>query len=151
MKKYILSILCMMAATMAAYAQNAILEEENNKVEVGNNGDFYIHTLQRKITLLNSKAEDYSDIHLTLNKMCETLGSFSGTITDKNGNVIRKIKKSELQKTEYSSDLASDYYTLYLDITPSTYPVTINYEYQLAVKVSLFFLISIHRINTKCL
>ncbi len=138
MKKYILSILCMMAATMAAYAQNAILEEENNKVEVGNNGDFYIHTLQRKITLLNSKAEDYANIQLQLNKMCETLGSFSGTITDKNGNVIRKIKKSELQRTEYSSELASDAYVLYLDITPSTYPVTVNYEYQITCRKSFF-------------
>ena len=53
---------------------------------------------------------------------------FAGTAS---GNVIRKIKKSELKITEYSDGLVSDDYYYFFEYTPSRYPVTITYEWEI--------------------
>ena len=59
----------------------------------------------------------------------DKLTSFKGVVTDATGRVIRKLKESELQRTEYSPYLAIDDYKMYLDYTPPVYPVTIRYEW----------------------
>lgn len=56
---------------------------------------------------------------------------FSGEVRDASGNVIRKIKKSELKITEYSDGLVSDDYYYFFEYTPSRYPVTITYEWEI--------------------
>ena len=61
----------------------------------------------------------------------DRLTSFKGVVTDATGRVIRKLKESELQRTEYSPYLAIDDYKMYLDYTPPVYPVTIRYEWTL--------------------
>lgn len=60
-----------------------------------------------------------------------TLSKFSGEVQDSQGKVIRKIKKTELQITEYSSELATDNYYYYFNYTPPQYPITITYEWEM--------------------
>lgn len=60
-----------------------------------------------------------------------SLKKFSGEVRDASGNVIRKIKKSELKITEYSDGLVSDDYYYFFEYTPSRYPVTITYEWEI--------------------
>lgn len=60
-----------------------------------------------------------------------TLNKFSGEVQDSQGKVIRKIKKSELQITGYSSELATDNYFYYFNYTPPQYPITITYEWEM--------------------
>ncbi len=133
MNKAILSLL-LLSFFSTAKSQNAILENEEDKVEISSNGEAFTYTCSKSIKLLNSKAEDYGNFVLQMSKKNETLNRFSAVISDANGKIIRKIKEKELQKTEYSPELASDAYTLYLDITPPTYPVTITYNYQISTK-----------------
>ena len=66
--------------------------------------------------------------------MCDRFSSlkkFSGEVRDASGNVIRKIKKSELKVTEYSDELVSDDYYYFFEYTPSRYPITITYEWEI--------------------
>lgn len=85
---------------------------------------------KRVIQILNEKGkEDASFIC-----MCDRFSSlkkFSGEVRDASGNVIRKIKKSELKVTEYSNGLVSDDYYYFFEYTPSRYPVTITYEWEI--------------------
>lgn len=55
---------------------------------------------------------------------------FSGEIYDADGNFVREIKKSDLQKNEYSSALLSDSYQYYYRCKHSSYPFTIKYKWK---------------------
>ena len=76
---------------------------------------------KRVIQILNEKGkEDASFIC-----MCDRFSSlkkFSGEVRDASGNVIRKIKKSELKVTEYSDGLVSDDYYYSVSYTHLTLP-----------------------------
>lgn len=61
------------------------------------------------------------------------LKKFSGTITDANGKVVKKIKRSDLTRSEYSTALASDDYRfIYQMDTPLGYPITVTYDWEVA-------------------
>lgn len=85
------------------------------------------------ITILNEKGRDAANFFCMCDKFT-SLRSFSGTIMDVSGNVIRKVKKSELQMTEYSSGLTSDDYTYYYECNLPRYPMTIKYEWEVKHK-----------------
>jgi len=59
------------------------------------------------------------------------LEQFSVMLTDAYGQILRKIKISELERTEYSTHLADDCYYLYTDIESPTYPVTMTLDFRL--------------------
>lgn len=59
------------------------------------------------------------------------LKKFSGSITDANGKVLKKLKKSDLTRTEYSSEFISDDYRyLYSVDEPLSYPITVTYDWE---------------------
>lgn len=57
------------------------------------------------------------------------LKSFSAIFADANGKILKKLKKSDLQMTEISSDLAHDSYTYYTNYMPASFPFTVTYEW----------------------
>ena len=59
----------------------------------------------------------------------QKLTDFNGQVTDATGKVIRKFKKGELKRSELSSSFAEDFYSLYLDYTPPSYPITIEFNW----------------------
>lgn len=63
-----------------------------------------------------------------------SLKGFSGTVSDAQGRVIRKLKRSELKYTEYSTSLADDTGYYLLEIHVPTTPYTVDVEYELALK-----------------
>ena len=81
------------------------------------------------ITILNEKGRNAAHFFCMCDKF-RSLRKFSGEITDPTGKVIRKIKKSDLQMTEYSSGLTSDDYTYYYECNLPRYPLTIKYEWE---------------------
>ncbi|MDR2292355.1 MAG: DUF3857 domain-containing transglutaminase family protein [Prevotellaceae bacterium] len=81
------------------------------------------------ITILNKQGDDLSEFVCYGDKF-RTLKSFSGEIYDKDGKLIRKIKRSEIKETEYSEHLASDSKYYFLFPQTSYYPYTIKYEYE---------------------
>lgn len=88
------------------------------------------------ITILDQKAKGTG--HFT--SMCDkfsTLRKFTGEIFDKDGKSIRKIKKSDLRMTEYSSGLTSDDYLYYYECNGPSYPYTVKYEWEIKYKDGL--------------
>lgn len=59
-----------------------------------------------------------------------SLTEFSGEIYDAQGKLVRKIKKSELQKNEYSSALQTDDYQYYYICHYPSYPFSVRYRWK---------------------
>lgn len=59
----------------------------------------------------------------------DKLTAFEGVVTDDNGTVLKKIKKSDLRRSEYSSQMATDIYTMLYNYTPPRYPITIEFNW----------------------
>lgn len=86
---------------------------------------------RRQITILRQAAARKGFFTCVVDRN-SALKSFAGTVRDAHGKVIRKLKRSELKYSEYSSGLADDagYYTLEI-LSPSV-PYTVEVEYETA-------------------
>ena len=86
---------------------------------------------RRQITILKQAAARKGFFTCVVDRN-SALKSFAGTVRDAHGKVIRKLKRSELKYSEYSSGLADDagYYTLEI-LSPSV-PYTVEVEYETA-------------------
>jgi len=85
------------------------------------------------ITILDKKGKDLSDFRCSGDKFSE-LKNFSGKLYDADGKFLRKFKMSEVNSTEYSSELASDAKFYYFDCETPSFPFTIHYEYEVGWK-----------------
>lgn len=83
---------------------------------------------RRIYRLLNERASDMAQFAVDCSKW-QKLADFNGQVTDATGKVIRKFKKGELKRSELSSNFADDFYTLSLDYTPPSYPITIEFNW----------------------
>lgn len=87
--------------------------------------------------ILNQKGKEFADVSIMCDKY-NSLSSFLGIVTDASGKEIKKIKKGDLNRTEYSSEaFATDDYLLYYEYTPPTYPITVTYEWTEEMKGGL--------------
>ena len=86
---------------------------------------YYSYEHHQKFMLMNSKNADLANIVIGMDNDTE-LSRFEYVMTDVLGNVLRKVKKSELQRFEYSRDLATDFYRMIAEVTPPSYPVIIT-------------------------
>lgn len=82
----------------------------------------------RTIMVLDSQGEDAAWFFCDCD-MFRSLQKFSGEIMDASGKVVRRIKKSELQKSEYSYSLMTDDYFYYYKCDYPSYPFTVKYEW----------------------
>jgi len=133
MKK--LLILLVLFSWQEMRAQHTVVEE--SLIEV--NCESMTHaTVQRRevVTILNEQGADYAGFTCSCSKQVR-LVKFRGQVSDATGRVIRKLKESELKRTEYSEYFAVDDYTMYFDYTPPTYPVTITYEWSMDIRDNL--------------
>ena len=123
-----LGVLCVaLVSASSLWAQKAVVEEWTTQVECHTP----VHATQHFKTVTTIQNEHGASLALFVCSCSKNdkLTSFKGQVTDASGRVIRKIKESELNKTEYSPYLAIDDYKLYFDYTPPVYPVTITYEW----------------------
>lgn len=147
-KKNIIFYLIFSLWAIATYAQTAAqLPEELTRnaysVVIDNQIEFTCESAtsavkKESITIcvLNEKGADAAFFQV----MCDNFSSlrkFSGEILDRTGRSIRKIKKSDLQMTEFSSGLSSDDYHYYYDGKGPSYPFTIKYEWEIKYKDGL--------------
>ena len=86
---------------------------------------YYSCEHHQKFMLMNSNNADLANIVIGMDNDTE-LSRFEYVMTDVLGNVLRKVKKSELQRFEYSRDLATDFYRLIAEVIPPSYPVIIT-------------------------
>lgn len=126
MKKGLLAGL-LMTILLPVKAQKAVIEESVTDIVCDGPTHAIVH-YKEVTTILNEQGASKVSFACTCSKK-DRLTSFKGVVTDANGRVIRKMKESELQKTELSPYFAIDDYTMYLDYTPPVYPVTVSYEW----------------------
>ena len=127
MKKLLLISLAFHLSLATAFAQKAVVEEYAVEVTC----ESATHAVQhfRKVTtILSEQGASLATFVCSCSKN-DRLTSFKGVVNDSTGRIIRKLKESELKKTEYSPYLAIDDYKIFLDYTPPVYPVTITYEW----------------------
>lgn len=97
-----------------------------------NNAEYKV---TKVITILNSQGNKFAHFYGYGDKFHE-FKSFSGTIRDAYGKIIKKIKKSDLTNSSLTDDytLADDSYTLYYEAKSPDYPYTVEYSYQIKYK-----------------
>ena len=84
----------------------------------------------RTILILNRKGLNVAHFVCECD-MFRSLQKFSGEILNASGQSVRKIKKSELQKSEYSSSLSTDDYAYYYECNFPSFPFTVKYEWEI--------------------
>ena len=61
------------------------------------------------------------------------LSSFSGTVTNSSGKVIKKLKKQDLEQRALAQELADDSYIYYYQVE-APYPFILEYEYEVTYR-----------------
>lgn len=87
-------------------------------------------TESRTITVFNPKGLEAAQFVCGCD-MFRSLQKFSGEILNASGQSVRKIKKSELVKSEYSSSLSTDDYVFYYECNYPSFPFTVKYEWEM--------------------
>ena len=122
-------ILLLLACAMPAWAQtvDAVVSQSSTEVDCRDMRNTRISE-HRVYQLLHERASDMAQFEIGCNKW-QKLTDFNGQVTDATGKVIRKFKKGELKRSDLSSSFADDLYTLRLDYTPLSYPITIEFNW----------------------
>ena len=134
MKKVFLLLISLFCAH-TTWAQKAVVEESVIDI-VCDAPDHAIQHFKVVTTILNEHGAAQALFVCSCSKY-DKLTNFKGQVTDGSGRIIRKLKESELKKTEYSTYFAIDDYKMYLDYTPPVYPVTITYEWTIESRDNL--------------
>lgn len=134
MKKVFLLLISLFCAH-TTWAQKAVVEESVIDI-VCDAPNHAIQHFKEVTTILNEHGASEALFVCSCSKY-DKLTSFKGQVTDGSGRIIKKLKESELKKTEYSTYLAIDDYKMYLDYTPPVYPVTITYEWTIESRDNL--------------
>ena len=134
MKKLSLLLISLFCA-YAVMAQKAIVEEYSIDIDC-DAPDHAVQHFKEVTTILNEHGAGQALFVCSCSKH-DKLNNFKGQVTDSSGRVIKKLKESELKKTEYSTYLAIDDYKMFLDYTPPVYPVTITYEWTIESRDNL--------------
>ncbi|MDR1553150.1 MAG: DUF3857 and transglutaminase domain-containing protein [Prevotellaceae bacterium] len=143
MKNKFLFVIIFLIASASVSAQNYAVDNISEELKKNSNAvvrysytEFVYNDMKSAtekniyvITVLNKQGDDLSDFVCYGDKF-RTLKNFSGEIYDKDGKLMRKIKRSEIKETEYSEGLASDSKYYFLSPQTSYYPYTVKYEYE---------------------
>ena len=108
-------------------ASAVVRYEENNFIQTDMNNAS--EKVTKIITVLKDTGEDFATLVIPLGRFFE-LRSFSGEILLESGKVFKKIGKSDLTTTAYSTNLATDDYYSYYDPSAPSYPYTVKYTYE---------------------
>ncbi len=118
---------------------SAVIRTNETTIEVKNLDDIIYHT-KLAVTVFNKNGDNDARVAIYYNKS-QQLKTFKGVVYDEFGKVTGKISEGDMD--DHS---AADGYSLFLDdrvkrYKPAltTYPFTIEYDYQLNVKQTLMF------------
>ncbi len=96
------------------------------------------------ITILNPNAKNYARLSVGYDKF-RLLKTFKATVYDASGNVVKKLKQSEIiDRSSFDGvSLFSDDRVKSADLTQATYPYTVEFEFEIQNKY-LFSIPSFH-------
>lgn len=127
--RILISILLLSVCLIQAVAQtvDAIVLQSTTEVDCRDMRNTRVSEY-RVYQLLHERASDMAHFKIECSRW-QKLADFNGQVTDVTGKVIRKFKKGELKRSELSSSFADDFYSLSLDYTPPSYPITIEFNW----------------------
>lgn len=112
----------------------AVIRESEFKFEITsiNSSTLYSRTV---ITILNANAKNYAEEVIGYDKF-NTIKSFKGVVYDANGEVIKKLKQSDIydQSSFDGFSLFSDNRLKRADLSQAVYPYTVEFEYEVQKK-----------------
>src|SRR6187402_1623911 len=114
-----------------------IVQSENKifKIEDINDASLYVHKIY---TVVNEDGKDELDFYVTTTKFI-SLSDAEIKVYDANGKQISKHKKKDMTTHAMGEGLVDDGYVTFYNISTSNYPVTIDLEYELKFKGTLFY------------
>jgi hypothetical protein len=129
MKRFVIAFVLAVSWSLSAMAQqvDVVVLNHSSSVTVDDKGVMVCRQTQSH-KLMSSKGAWGAGWAIEVDKNTKLL-DFSGIISDVSGAVLRKLKKGDLKSTQLSSGLADDITTLYLDVTPPSYPCVITYSF----------------------
>jgi hypothetical protein len=94
-----------------------------------NQGKMYSHYV---VTILNEKGSDYARKTISYDKLTK-IGSLSANVYDASGESIKRLKKSDIydQSSFDGFSLFSDDRFKSMNLSQSTYPYTVEFEYEI--------------------
>lgn len=128
-RSVIFTTIVFFCVTPAVKAQTNVIVLEDVTEVTAKDADMVGVNRHLSVEILNDKGSDYASFDTQCSKG-DKLVSFSGCVTDKEGRVLRKMKKSDLQTTAYSKEMSTDVVTTFFDYTPPTYPIIITYDWK---------------------
>ncbi len=89
-------------------------------------------SVRKVVTILNEKGKAYARETIGYDKF-RNVKSFQGAVYDASGNIIKKLKQSEINDRSAISGatLFDDSRIKYADLSQVTYPYTVEYEYEI--------------------
>lgn len=114
--------------TLAQKVIHSIVKETRTEVECTSMTQ-YVEKNTMEITVFDREGEEDAAFVCFCDQFV-SLESFSGEIFDIQGKRVRKIRKSDLQISEYSSSLLTDDYRYYYLSKHPSFPYTIRYEWK---------------------
>ncbi len=90
-------------------------------------------TVRMVATILNANGKHYAENVVGYDKLSK-ISSFRGTAYDAEGNVLRKLKSSDIYDQSSYDGLYSDNRYKSADISQNTYPYTVEFEYEIEYK-----------------
>jgi hypothetical protein len=85
---------------------------------------------KRVIEILDRRGADCAELVFPCDRVT-SLKRFEGEVRDAGGTLLRKVKRSDLKRTEYSEHLATDGYYFYFAYTPPRYPILFTYQWEM--------------------
>lgn len=131
MKRLLLVIILLgiVSSTFAADA-NTVVHQLQMTVECTGTTK-YTCKVHQSITILNEKGRSAAQFAFSTDQT-RKLTAFNAVISNAAGQVIRKVKKNDLQYTQYHPQMVVDGGTYYFAYQPVSYPVTIDFDYEYA-------------------
>lgn len=130
-----LVLMLVMSVGKALADDVAVIDDERTTV-LCQSKDKALCKFIRTVTILDSRGDDEAEFRIASSSTGK-LTSFSGVMKDSAGKQLQKFKKSDLQVTEFSAELASEGTTNFFSVKPPVYPVTITYEWEVQLSGGL--------------
>ena len=136
--RYLLTALLTLALNASLQGQDVTVLEKTIELELtGTRSAVCRH--HETIRINNEHGDGAASFYVGCGKDL-ALESFSGVITDATGRVLKKVKKSELIRSEYSEALASDDYQYVFPYSPTSHPVTVTYDWETEMSHGIYAL-----------
>ena len=115
-----------------AYAKNYDAELVSTKTAITVEGNTVIENVDHTIKINNRDGDDYTQIKISYDKG-EDFSGLEAYILDKNGKVVKKLRKKDIVRMYGSGEdaLFQDTYVVSFQLTYDEYPYTLFYSYKL--------------------